>query len=70
MARAPPSGRLLRVRVPPLSSAILREMLSPNPVPLPVSFVVKNGEKSLSCASGGIPVPESSTWIYTTSSPV
>ncbi len=38
---------------------IEREILSPNPVPLPTDFVVKNGFNILSRASFGIPFPES-----------
>src|SRR5271165_1378895 len=34
-------------------------MLSPSPVPLPASLVVKNGSKARAATSGGIPVPVS-----------
>ena len=40
-------------------------MLSPSPVPLPTSLVVKNGSKTRSISSGGIPEPVSLTAIIT-----
>src|SRR5256885_2126604 len=36
---------------------MLRTVESPRPVPLPISFVVKNGSKMRSMISGGMPVP-------------
>src|SRR5512144_1103076 len=36
-------------------------MLRPRPLPLPACFVVKNGSKTRSRISGGIPVPVSAT---------
>lgn len=48
-----------RKNLPPCSSIILLEMLRPNPVPLPIGFVVKNGCMILSAKAFGIPEPES-----------
>jgi hypothetical protein len=38
---------------------------SPMPVPLPASFVVKNGSNKCVRISGGIPVPRSATLTRT-----
>ena len=40
-------------------------MLSPSPVPLPGSLVVKNGSNTAAMTSGGMPVPVSLTSIIT-----
>src|ERR1700682_3835313 len=40
-------------------------MLRPSPVPLPTSLVVKNGSKTRSRTSGGIPKPGSMTDTFT-----
>ena len=44
---------------PPWRAITPCEMWSPSPVPRPGSFVVKNGSKSRSRMSGGMPEPES-----------
>src|SRR5438270_9836333 len=63
----PPFGRRTRKRVcshsasrlnrPLWASTIPLEMLSPNPVPCPMTFVVKNGWPILSRSFSGIPFP-------------
>ena len=50
-------------RAPPRRSGDRRD----NPIPVPVSLVVKKGSKSRSCSSGGMPEPVSVTAIATSS---
>src|SRR5215831_10195204 len=49
------------VTEPPLCSTMPYTVLSPSPVPLPGSFVVKNGSKRCACVATSIPVPLSVT---------
>jgi hypothetical protein len=63
----PTFGVLVTVSAPRcLSTMTERAIASPWPVPLPISFVVKNGSKILSMFCGGMPVPVSAmrntTW--------
>ena len=51
--------------VPPLCLTIPNTVERPSPVPLPISFVVKNGSKIFSMISGGMPSPVSSTSMRT-----
>jgi hypothetical protein len=59
--RAPPCALGTKTRSPPCSRAMLRDTLSPSPVPFPGAFVVKNGESIFSKMAEGIPRPESVT---------
>ena len=52
---------------PPCSCTIAYATVSPRPVPLPTSFVVKNGSKIFRCTSSGTPGPSSFTSSSTAS---
>ena len=54
-------GVLSTQMLPPLCFTMPYAVLSPSPVPLPVSFVVKNGSKMRACVSSSIPTPVSLT---------
>src|SRR5215472_5919364 len=61
-------SRLSTAIVPPCCWVTMSQLIErPKPVPSPVGLVVKNGWKSLSRVSGGIPVPLSRTRTSTAS---
>ena len=59
--RAPAPGALSAKIDPPLCVTIPYTVDSPSPVPLPFSFVVKNGSKRCESVSSSIPTPVSAT---------
>ena len=57
-----PCPTLLAIRMkPPWLRTMPSVVLSPSPVPLPTSLVVKNGSNNFAWISGGMPVPVSVT---------
>jgi len=57
----PRPGSLLRWMNPLCCLTMPYTIASPSPVPLPASFVVKNGSKTRSCVFSSIPMPVSDT---------
>ena len=57
----PRPGALSSSACPPDCLAKPNTMLSPRPVPLPTSLVVKNGSNAFANTSGGMPMPVSDT---------
>ena len=65
----PTSNSLATSMNPPCVLTIPNAVESPNPVPLPISLVVKKGSKILLMISGEMPCPVSAT-VTTTCGPV
>jgi len=57
----PRPGSESTVMNPPACFTIPYTVASPNPVPLPVSFVVKNGSKARALVCSSMPMPVSDT---------
>src|ERR1035437_2260301 len=67
--RHPPPGAMSSRMVPRCRSMMLRQTVSPSPVPRPASFVVKNGSNTRSRRPAGTPGPVSHTSISAASFP-